>query len=94
MPHPILIVQADHFNGSRIQTALALAITSNLDLAAAPGNACLPKQGIGLPRPSVINVSQMITLDKRFLTKRIGHAPNEILDEVDKGLLLVLGIKR
>ncbi len=87
---PVLVVQSDDFNRSRIQTVLALTITSNRRLAAAPGNVSLPKRGTGLNRPSVINVSQVVTLDRRFLAERSGRAPDRIMREVNDGLRLVL----
>ena len=77
-----------------LRTVLALAITSNLELANAPGNVALERRGTGLNRPSVINVSQMITLDKRFLTDRAGRASSSILTQVEEGLRLVLGFRR
>ena len=87
---PVLIVQSDDFNRSRIQTVLALAITSNPRLAMAPGNVSLPRRGTGLPQSSVINVSQVVTLDKRFLAERSGRASDSTMRQVDPGLRLVL----
>ncbi len=89
---PVLIVQADDFNRSRIGTVLAVAITSNLRLAAAPGNVLLPRRGSGLTRRSVINISQIVTLDRRFLTERSGRVPGGIMSQVDDGLRLVLSL--
>src|ERR1041384_3177785 len=66
---PVLIVQADSFNRSRIQTAIVAAITSNIELAAAPGNVLVPARSAGLPGDSVVNVSQLLTLDRSFLTE-------------------------
>src|ERR1700675_1433549 len=65
---PVLVVQAESFNLSRIQTAIVVAITSNVELAGAPGNVLLPARSAGLPRDSVVNVSQLLTLDRSFLT--------------------------
>ena len=87
---PVLVVQSNDFNRSRIGTVLALAITSNLRLAAAPGNVSLPRRGTGLNRRSVINVSQLVTLDRQFLTERAGRASDGIMSQVDDGLRLVL----
>lgn len=87
---PVLVVQSDDFNRSRIGTVLALAITSNLRLAAAPGNVSMPRRGTGLNRRSVVNVSQIVTLDRQFLTERAGRATDSIMSEVDDGLRLVL----
>ncbi len=89
---PILIVQADEFNRSRIRTIIAAAITSNVSLAAAPGNVALSKRSVGLDRESVVNVSQVITLDKTFLTERVGRLPEKKLREVEEGLRLVLAL--
>jgi mRNA interferase MazF len=89
---PILIVQADSFNRSKIKTIIAAAVTSNLRLAPAPGNVRLTKRQSGLKRDSVVNVSQVVTLNKSFLTERVGRVPASKLREVDEGLRLVLGL--
>ncbi len=90
---PVLIVQSDDFNRSRIRTVIAVAITSNLQLAAAPGNVQLARRGTGLPRDSVANVSQTVTLDERFLSEPAGRIPNAALRRVEDGLRLVLGLR-
>lgn len=87
---PVLIVQDDAFNRSRIQTVIAIAITTNLELAKAPGNVLLPKKVTSLPRESVANVSQLITIDKSFLSERVGSLPLDLLEQVDAGLRMVL----
>ncbi|NEQ41791.1 MAG: type II toxin-antitoxin system PemK/MazF family toxin [Okeania sp. SIO3I5] len=87
---PVLIVQNDGFNRSLIQTVIVVVITSNLDLAEAPGNVLLPKKATGLPRDSVANVSQVITLDKSFLEQRVGFLSEDLQDRVDEGLRLVM----
>ena len=89
---PLLIVSANTFNESRISTVVAAVITSNLRLADAPGNVRLPVKGTGLTKVSVVNVSQIITVDKAFLTQRIGRLNPRLLAEVDDGLRLVLAI--
>ncbi len=89
---PVLIVQADAFNRSRIATATVAEITSNLALAAAPGNVRLTKAASGLPRPSVVNVSQLITIDRALLTARVSTLPADTLRRVDEGLRLVLAL--
>jgi len=89
---PVLIVQADAFNRSRLQTTIAVALTSNLRLIDAPGNVLVPKQNAGLPRDSVANVSQVVTLDRDFLTERAGKLPPRLLAAVDAGLKLVLAL--
>lgn len=89
---PCLIVSANSFNVSRIRTVLAAVITSNLRLADAPGNVRLPVRGTGLSKPSVVNVSQIITVDKTCLTERIGRVPHNLLALVDDGLRQVLSL--
>ena len=89
---PIVVVQSDAFNKSRINTVIAIAITSNLRLADAPGNVKLPVAKTGLDRESVANVSQIITLDKQFLSERIGQLDTFAMQQIDEGLALVLGL--
>lgn len=87
---PVLVVQSDDFNQSRIATVIALVITSNLRLAQAPGNVFLPQKLTGLSKDSVANVSQIVTVDKSFLTDKIGALPLSVIEQIDKGLRLVL----
>ena len=89
---PVLVLQADSFNASRIATAIAVVVTSNLALQRAPGNVLIPRNLSGLPKDSVANVSQLVTVDKSFLTERIGQLPVVLLQEVEKGLKLVLDL--
>lgn len=89
---PVLIIQADAFNESPIQTLLVAVITSNLKLADAPGNVKLPGVSVGLPRDSVVNVSQIFTLDRRFLREFAGELNPRARRSVDEGLRLVLDI--
>jgi len=89
---PLLLVSANHFNDSRISTILGAVITSNLRLADAPGNVRLPVKGTRLTKASVVNVSQIITVDKTFLTRRIGKLSARQLVEVDEGLRLVFSV--
>ncbi len=89
---PVLILQADQFNRSRISTVVAAAITSNMKLAAAPGNVSLSKRNANLGRESVVNVSQIITLDKSFLHERVGRLQDPKLREVEEGVRLVLAL--
>ena len=89
---PVLAVQSDAFNKSRIQTVIAVAITSNTRLAHAPGNVRLARKDTGLPRESVANVSQLITLDRSFLTRRVRAVSAAVLDRVEAGLRLVLAL--
>lgn len=89
---PLLIIQSDTFNRSRISTVIAAVITSNLKLSDAPGNVVLSRKNTGLPKKSVANVSQIVTIDKSFLSKRAGILSPDILREVDSGIRLVLSI--
>lgn len=89
---PVMIVQANSFNRSRIQTVLVAVVTSNVELAAAPGNVLLPARVSGLPRDSVINVSQVVTLDREYLTERVGTLPARLQIAVNAGLRLVLDL--
>ena len=89
---PVLVVQADDFNRSQISTAVVAALTSNLALAQAPGNVLAKARRTGLPRDSVVNVSQLLTVDKRLLSERVRALDSATMAEVDDGLRLVLAI--
>jgi mRNA interferase MazF len=89
---PVLIIQSNPFNASRIATVIVAVITSNLALAEAPGNLRLGKSESGLPQASVVNVSQLITLDRTLLSRRVKALPAATLQNVDLGLKLVLGL--
>ncbi|HJS44489.1 MAG TPA: type II toxin-antitoxin system PemK/MazF family toxin [Gemmatimonadales bacterium] len=89
---PLLIVQADAFNRSRIETTIAVILTSNVRLVDAPGNVLVPKRESGLPKDSVANVSQILTLDRGDLTERAGKVSSETLTAVNAGLRLVLSL--
>ena len=90
---PVLVLQSDDFNRSRIATVIVLVITSNTRLAQAPGNVFLPQKLTGLPKDSVANVSQIVTVDKGFLTDRIGVLPPNLMEQIEKGLRLVLHLR-
>ncbi|MFN9731822.1 MAG: type II toxin-antitoxin system PemK/MazF family toxin [Pseudomonadota bacterium] len=92
MRRPVLVVQADAFNRSRIATVIVAVITSNLALAAAPGNVRLAKAASGLPKPSVVNVSQVLTIDRVLLKQRVAELPSEAMRIVDDGLRLALSV--
>jgi mRNA interferase MazF len=77
-------------NRSRIQSVIVAVITGNLELADAPGNVIVPACASGLPRDSVVNVSQVLTLDRGFLTEQTGTLPARLQGSVDAGLRLVL----
>jgi mRNA interferase MazF len=89
---PVLVIQADPFNSSRLNTTLAAVITSNTGLAAMPGNVFLPATSSGLPKDSVVNVTALVTLDKTDLDAEAGHLPPSLMNEVDRGLRRVLGL--
>ena len=89
---PVVVVQSDAFNRSRIRTIVVAAITSNMRLAAAPGNVTLSRKHSGLSRDSVINVSQVLALDKSYLTERVRRLPNKELAALEDGLRLVLAL--
>ena len=89
---PVLVVQSDAFNESRIRTVVVAIITSNTRLAKAPGNVPLTTKQSGLPRRSVVNVSQIVTLDKSYLTARVKKLPPNMRHEVDRGLRLVMSL--
>lgn len=85
------MVQSDRFNASRLGTVIVVVLTTNARLAAMPGNVALPAAVTGLPHDSVANVTQVITLDRDELTDLVGTVPAPLLDQVDRGLALVLG---
>jgi mRNA interferase MazF len=89
---PVLVVQSDAFNRSRIRTVIGLVLTSNLRLVDAPGNVLVPAKASGLPKDSVANVSQVLTIDKGFLVELAGRIKGRLLSDVDSGLRLVLGL--
>jgi mRNA interferase MazF len=88
--HPHVVVQNDLFNRSRIATVVACAITSNLRRAGAPGNVALDQGEANLPKPSVVNVSQLFTVDKDELVEKIGSLSPERVRQVIAGLELLL----
>jgi mRNA interferase MazF len=89
---PVVIVQANEFNASRIRTIIVASITTNLALASAPGNVLLPRRTSGLREDSVINVSQVSYIDCTCLDNYVGKLPAHIQTSVDAGLRLVLGL--
>jgi len=89
---PVLVIQSKPFNESRIATAVVDVITTDLALAEAPGNVRLSKSESGLPKPSVVNVSQVITVDKGVLTDKVKSLPGAVVQRVDDGLRLALAL--
>lgn len=89
---PVLVIQADTYNESRLATMLVAVITSNTTLAAMPGNVFVPASVTGLPRDSVINVTAVVTLDKSDLDDPVGQLDGRLLGEVERGLRRVLDL--
>ena len=89
---PVLIVQADAFNRSKLRTVVGIVLTSNTRLLDAPGNVLLSSKATGLPRDSVANVTQIVTLDEHYLTDRTGRVAPGLMAQVDAGLKLVLDL--
>lgn len=88
---PVIVVQGDSFNRSKIATVLCVPLTSNLKWAEAPGNLLLPSRLTGLPKDSVANVSQIITLDKSLLTERVGKLSRSKTELILAGIHVALG---
>jgi mRNA interferase MazF len=88
---PVLVVQCEAFNRSSIGTVVSVVLTSTVRLADAPGNVRLSARSTGLPRDSVANVSQIVTLDRTVLTERVGKLPRAKIDLVLSGIDIVLG---
>ncbi len=84
--HPVVVVQRDEVNDSRISTVVVCVLTSNVVLAKAPGNTLLPRRATGLRRDSVANASQIATVNKSDLDQMIGTLPRGLLDAVDQAL--------
>jgi mRNA interferase MazF len=89
---PVLIVQSDAFNRSRLRTVIAVILSTNLRLLEAPGNALIPAGTSGLRKDSVANVSQVITVDRDFLIELVGRVRGQSLKDIENGLRLVLGL--
>lgn len=88
---PVLILQGDALNRSRLATVVCVPLTSNLKWASAPGNVLLPARSSGLSKDSVANVSQIVTLDRALLTERVGRVSKKQLELVFAGVDIVLG---
>lgn len=88
---PVLVIQGDGLNRSRIATVVCVALTSNVKWASAPGNVLLSESATGLAKESVANVSQMVTLDRSDLTERTGKLPKAKVELVLTGVDVVLG---
>ena len=90
---PVFVVQANAFNASRIATVIVATITSNLSLADAPGNVRVAKSESGLPQASVVNVSQLITLDQVILSSKVKALSGALMEKIDSGLKVVLDLR-
>lgn len=88
---PVVVVQGDSLNRSRIATVVCMPLTSNLTWADAPGNTLLPKKATGLPKDSVANASQIIAIDRSFLTERVQRLGRKSLAQILNGIDVVLG---
>lgn len=88
---PVLVVQGDALNRSRVRTVVCIALTSNLRWAEAPGNVLLPTRATGLPKDSVANTSQIITLDRELLTEEVGKLSKRQFELILAGIDIVLG---
>jgi mRNA interferase MazF len=89
---PVLIVSADAYNRSRLRTVTVAVLTGTVQLAALPGNVSVPAGAAGLERDSVVNVTQIATIDRGALEDRLGSLPDWILSQVDAGLERALGL--
>lgn len=89
---PVVVVQADSYNRSALQTAVVAALTTNLRLAVLPGNVFVPSPTGGLETDSVVNVTELAAVDERYLDSRIGALPLHLVADVDRGLRLVLNL--
>ena len=89
---PVLVVQSDPYNDSRLATVQTAVITSNTALAAMPGNVFLPASATGLPRESVVDVTALVTLSKTDLAEWAGQVPPSLMHNVDQGLRRVLAL--
>jgi mRNA interferase MazF len=88
--HPFVAIQNDAFNKSKIGTVVVCALTSNLKLASAPGNVFLKKGEANLPKSSVVNISQILTVDKSDLTEKIGQLSKKRVEEIVSGIEFLL----
>lgn len=89
---PVLVIQSDPYNDSRLATVLTSVITSNTALASMPGNVFLPAVATGLPKDSVLNVTAVVTLNKTDLTEHVGEVPANLMADIDRGLRQVLAL--
>ena len=89
---PVVVVSSNEFNESNIRTVLVAIITSNINLSKAPGNFLISKKESRLPKKSVVNISQILTLDKSFLAEKSGQLSSKNMLDLNEGLKLVLSL--
>lgn len=89
---PALVLQSDAFNRSKINTIIVAAVTSNLRLEAMPGNVRLNKGEAGIPKASVINLSQLHSIDRGYISRKMGKLPRERMRSVNEGLKLIFDL--
>jgi mRNA interferase MazF len=90
---PVLAISADPYNRSSLRTVTVVVLTTTTRLAALPGNVVVPADASGLPQDSVVNVTQIATIDRAVLEERIGALPDWLLAQVDAGLARALGLR-
>jgi mRNA interferase MazF len=90
---PVLVLQDDHFNRSRLSTVIVASFTSDLHLRNMPGNVFVPASASGLKRDSTVNVAQLSTIDRSWLERRVNRLSTRIMTQVDLGVSLVLGLQ-
>jgi mRNA interferase MazF len=88
----VVVVQADPFNDSRIRTVIVAIVTSDVRWADSPGNILLTRRVSELPKDSVVNVSQLVAVDRSLLTARVSSLSSEAMQRIDEGLRLVLSL--
>lgn len=88
---PVVVVQGDTLNRSRVRTVVCVPLTSNLVWAGAPGNVLLPAKATGLPKDSVANASQIVAIDRELITEGVGKLTKRQLDLILSGIDVVLG---
>jgi mRNA interferase MazF len=88
---PVVVIQSDPLNRSQLATVVCVVLTSNLRWSIAPGNVLLSAKHTGLDRDSVANVSQLVTIDKRQLTERVGSIPKRQMEAIFSGIDLIMG---
>ena len=90
--HPVVVLQNDDFNQSGISTVIVASVTSNLRRAGAPGNVLVPSAASGLTSDSVVNVSQILAIDKDQFLERVGSLPSSFMEQIDTGVRLMLSL--